>query len=37
MSVRGFSALQAIGLDIMKICIPMYGRMIHDLEGNTNM
>ena len=38
LSVRGFAALEQVGLkeELMKICIPMYGRQIHDLEGNTN-
>ncbi len=37
LSVRGWKALDLIGLreKVEKISIPMYGRMVHDLEGNT--
>ena len=37
LSLRGLKALKAVGLeqDVKKICIPMHGRMIHDLKGNT--
>lgn len=36
LSVRGWTALDAVGVgdEIRKIAIPMYGRMMHDLEGN---
>lgn len=35
LSVRGWTALDAVGVgdEIRKIAIPMYGRMMHDLEG----
>ena len=37
-SVRGLHAMTEVGLleDVMKMCIPMRGRMVHDLEGNTS-
>jgi len=37
LSDRGFQALERLGLanQARKICIPMNGRMIHDLQGNT--
>lgn len=37
LSDRGFKALRLVGLEeeARKICIPMYGRLIHDKEGNT--
>ena len=36
LSVRGWTALDAVGVgdEIRKIAIPMYGRIMHDLEGN---
>ncbi len=36
LSVRGWKALDAVGVgdEIREIAIPMYGRMMHDLEGN---
>lgn len=36
LSTRGWTALDAVGVgdEIRKIAIPMYGRMMHDLEGN---
>lgn len=36
LSTRGWKALDAVGVgdEIRKIGIPMYGRMMHDLEGN---
>ena len=36
LSDRGFKALEYAGLadEIRKMCIPMYGRKMHDLEGN---
>lgn len=36
LSVRGWKALDAVGVgdEIRKIAIPMYGRMMHDMEGN---
>ena len=36
LSVRGWTALDAVGIgdEIRKIGIPMYGRMMHDLQGN---
>lgn len=38
LSVRGWTALDAVGVgdEIRKIGIPMYGRMMHDLEGNLS-
>jgi kynurenine 3-monooxygenase len=37
LSVRGWSALEQVGLkeEIEKIAIPMYGRMIHMVDGST--
>ena len=39
LSHRGWKALKKIGLDkaVENIAIPMTGRMIHDLSGNTNL
>ena len=39
LSHRGWKALKGIGLEgaIEKIAIPMKGRMIHDLNGNTSL
>ncbi len=39
LSHRGWKALKEIGLEepVSKIAIPMTGRMIHDLNGNTNL
>jgi kynurenine 3-monooxygenase len=36
LSVRGWTALDKVGVgdEIRKIAIPMYGRTMHDLEGN---
>lgn len=36
-SDRGMKGLKLVGLEkqVKKLCIPMYGRMIHDMEGNT--
>ena len=36
LSTRGWTALDAVGVgdEIRKIAIPMYGRTMHDLEGN---
>jgi kynurenine 3-monooxygenase len=36
LSTRGWKALDAVGVgdEIRKIAIPMYGRAMHDLEGN---
>lgn len=38
LSVRGWTALDAVGVgdEIRKIGIPMYGRMMHDLQGNLS-
>ncbi|MEO8447756.1 MAG: NAD(P)/FAD-dependent oxidoreductase [bacterium] len=38
LSTRGIHALKEVGMfdEINKIAIPMYGRMIHDLNGETN-
>ena len=38
LSDRGWRALDEVGLteDIKQLAIPMYGRMIHDEQGNTN-
>ncbi|KAB1154605.1 FAD-dependent monooxygenase [Tenacibaculum aiptasiae] len=37
LSDRGFKALRLAGVEekAREICIPMYGRLIHDTEGNT--
>lgn len=37
LSDRGFKALRLAGVDekAKKICIPMWGRLMHDREGNT--
>ncbi len=39
LSYRGWKALKRIGLDVpvTKMVIPMNGRMIHDLQGNTQL
>lgn len=39
LSERGWKALKHAGIDgeIDKMAIPMYGRMIHDVDGNTNL
>ena len=39
LSRRGLKALAAVGLEekVHKACIPMHGRMIHDLEGNQQL
>jgi kynurenine 3-monooxygenase len=36
-SDRGMKGLKLVGLEekVKELCIPMYGRMIHDIEGNT--
>lgn len=36
-SNRGMKAIKRVGLEdkVKTLCIPMYGRMIHDQEGNT--
>jgi kynurenine 3-monooxygenase len=36
-SNRGINAMGMVGLkeEVMKLCIPMFGRMIHEEEGNT--
>ena len=36
-SDRGMKGMKLVGLEekVKQLCIPMYGRMIHDLEGNT--
>ena len=38
LSDRGWKALRGVGIsdEIMKIAIPMKGRMTHDIEGKTN-
>ncbi len=37
LSDRGFKALRLAGVEdkARKVCIPMHGRLIHDIEGNT--
>ncbi len=37
LSDRGFKALSLVGVEekAREICIPMYGRLVHDTEGNT--
>lgn len=39
LSRRGLKALEAVGLEeiIQTACIPMHGRMIHDLKGNQEL
>jgi len=39
LSDRGWRALKGVGLDdhIRKLALPMEGRMIHDVKGNTNL
>lgn len=39
LSYRGWKALKRIGLDVpvTKMVIPMNGRMIYDLQGNTQL
>ena len=36
-SNRGLKAIKMVGLEskVESLCIPMHGRMIHDIEGNT--
>ncbi|GGD87457.1 FAD-dependent oxidoreductase [Planktosalinus lacus] len=36
-SDRGIKGMKLVGLEeqVKELCIPMYGRMIHDMEGNT--
>ena len=38
LSDRGWKALNGIGIgeDIRKVAIPMYGRMVHDVQGKLN-
>lgn len=35
---RGFRALESIGMNevILKMCVPLYGRVIHNLEGDLS-
>ncbi len=37
LSDRGFKALELVGVadKAREICIPMFGRLVHDIEGNT--
>jgi len=37
LSDRGLAGLKLVGLEekVRELCIPMYGRLIHDVEGNT--
>ena len=37
LSDRGLKALSKVGLDkeTLKLCIPAYGRLMHDVDGNT--
>lgn len=39
LSTRGLNALRAVGLEdkVREHCIPMHGRLVHDLEGGVNM
>ena len=39
LSLRGLKALNAVGLEdkVKDICIPMHGRMVHDLSGHTEL
>lgn len=36
-SDRGMKGMKLVGLEekVKELCIPMYGRLIHDIEGNT--
>jgi kynurenine 3-monooxygenase len=38
-SNRGLKAMKMVGLEdkVMKLCIPMHGRMLHDRDGNTKL
>lgn len=38
-SNRGIKAMKMVGLEdkVMKLCIPMHGRMLHDREGKTKL
>ncbi|HZW63938.1 MAG TPA: NAD(P)/FAD-dependent oxidoreductase [Flavobacteriaceae bacterium] len=38
-SNRGLKAMKLVGLEekVMSLCIPMHGRMLHDIEGNTTL
>tara|TARA_R110002012_G_scaffold321969_1_gene552913 strand:- start:42996 stop:44411 length:1416 start_codon:yes stop_codon:yes gene_type:complete len=38
-SDRGLKAINLVGLEdkVTPLCIPMNGRMLHDMEGNTNL
>lgn len=37
LSDRGLAGLKLVGLEekVRELCIPMYGRLIHDVDGNT--
>lgn len=37
LSDRGLKAMRLVGVEdkVTPLCIPMYGRLIHDIEGNT--
>lgn len=39
LSDRGIKAMKLVGIEdkVRKLCIPMQGRLLHDLEGNTVM
>lgn len=39
LSVRGIKAMKLAGIadQVEKLCIPMHGRLLHDVEGNTVM
>lgn len=39
LSDRGLKAMALVGLEeaVRELCIPMHGRMIHDMEGNLRM
>src|SRR5690554_2303835 len=38
-SDRGIKAIRLVGLEkqAMELCIPMKGRMLHDVQGNTKL
>ena len=38
-SNRGIKAMKMVGLEdkVMKLCIPMHGRMLHDEDGKTKI
>lgn len=39
LSARGFKAMKLAGIEakVRQLCIPMHGRMLHDIDGNMTM